>query len=125
MGGDDFRKRGSGMGLRDAISKARQSHLESVEERACELFTEMRIIERVTMAISHGRKQVTIPFPEELTKKNAESSFAGELKWGLVVDRFEGLLVDEGVEVEVKTSSDANGQQWNKYCHYRKIIVKF
>ena len=113
------------MGLRNAISKARQSHLEAAEDRAFELFTEMSIIEKVTEAINQGRKQITIHFPEELTKKNAELHFVGELKWGLVVDRFEELLANEGVEVEVKTSSEAAGRNWKEGSYYRHIIVRF
>jgi hypothetical protein len=64
MGGDDFQKKDSGLGLRDAITNKRQSIDSAATKRAHELFNEMEIIQTVTNAIGEGKEKLKFYFQD-------------------------------------------------------------
>jgi len=101
MGGDDFQKKDSGLGLRDAITNKRQSIDSAASKRAHELFDEMKIIQAVTNAIGGGKSVVEIQFPSSMSEINPSTPFSGKIKWTTVIERFTKLIQAEGVEVRV------------------------
>jgi hypothetical protein len=102
MGGDDFQKRGSGLGLRDAISKSRDNHKKAAEKRALELFMEMDIIEKVTSAIDEGNSSVWIPFPSLVQNRSPDNRYSGEVLWSDVVKSFSSMIEEEVESLEIK-----------------------
>ena len=72
MGGDDFQKKDSGLGLRDAITNKRQSIDSAASKRAHELFDEMKIIQAVTNSIGQGKREVEIIFPREVLLSSSD-----------------------------------------------------
>ena len=108
MAEDDFQK-GSpndkpNLGLRDAISNARQNNQKLAEERALELFKEMKIIDKVTSAINSGSSSVTISFPASVKKKRPHMLFVGEVKWSDVIDSFSSMIREEIDELQINTA---------------------
>jgi hypothetical protein len=126
MGGDDFQKKDSGLGLRDAITNTRQSIDSAATKRARELFDEMKIIQAVTNAIGQGKREVEITFPTYLQERNPSTPFSGDKKWATVIARFTKMIRAEGVEVKVKN----RGQYYSDPCisnadNYYCIVLNF
>ena len=92
MGGDDFQKKDSGLGLRDAITNTRQSIDSAATKRARELFDEMKIIQAVTNAIGQGKREVEITFPNTTRQVAPTTPFSGDIKWTTVIKRFTKLI---------------------------------
>jgi hypothetical protein len=109
MGGDDFQKRGSGLGLRDAISNKRQEHEEAASERARELFDEMGVIKAVTAAIEQGKSEVNIQFSPKLQLTAPTDLYLGEITWGDVIERLCSLVRAEEVEITTEYMARRGG----------------
>ena len=109
MAEDDFQKGNPNdkpnLGLRDAISNARQNNKNLAEERALELFKEMKIIDKVTTAINSGRNSVKISFPASVKKKRPHILFVGEVKWSDVIDSFSSMIREEIDELQIITAA--------------------
>ena len=113
MAEDDFQKGSpndkTNLGLRDAISNARQNNQNLAEKRALELFKEMNIIDKVTSAINSGSSSVTISFPATVKKKKPDDRFVGEEHWEDVMDYFVSLFKGEVDEITIITELLAGG----------------
>jgi DnaJ-class molecular chaperone len=107
MGGDDFQKGGSDLGLRDAIGEARQRNEDSATARAGKLFDEMGIIEEVIAAINQGTNVVDISFPKEIQAIQPDSKYSGENSWSDVIEKFSSLVMAEDVQIEVHITRHA------------------
>jgi len=130
MGGDDFQKKDSGLGLRDAITNKRQSIDSAASKRAHELFDEMKIIQAVTNAIGGGKSVVEIQFPSSMSEINPSTPFSGKIKWTTVIERFTKLIQAEGVKIKVQTVCDQyefKGTNPPRYSRddYFSIILEF
>ena len=101
MGGDDFQKGGSDLGLRDAIAETRQRNEDAATERARKLFDEMGIFEEVIAAIQQGTNVVDISFPKEILAIQTESKYSGENSWSDVIEKFSSLVMAEDVQIQV------------------------
>ena len=105
MAEDDFQKGNPNdkpnLGLRDAISNARQNYKNLAEERALELFKEMKIIDKATTAIEKGKSEVTVEFPSSVKEKFTDSRFKGEVTWSDVIASLVFLIKEEVENVSV------------------------
>ena len=122
MGGDDFQKKDSGLGLRDAITNKRQSIDSAASKRAHELFNEMEIIQTVTNAIGQGEREVVIQFQFKVAPT---TQFSGSIKWTTVIERFTKLIQAEGVEVKVINRGQNWGDGVTSPDEYFAIILTF
>ena len=131
MGGDDFQKKDSGLGLRDAITNKRQSIDSAATKRAHELFNEMEILQTVTNAIGRAKREVEILFPRQfwslgLAGINGLTPFWGDIKWTTVIERFTKLIQAEGVEVKVINSGQKWGDAYDRFPDkYFAVILTF
>ena len=125
MGGDDFQKKDSGLGLRDAITNKRQSIDSAASKRAHELFDEMKIIQAVTNAIGGGKSVVEIQFPSSMSEINPSTPFSGKIKWTTVIERFTKLIQAEGVEVKVINMGQKWGDDVSSPDDYFAIFLTF
>ncbi len=134
MGGDDFQKKDSGLGLRDAITNKRQSIDSAATKRARELFDEMKIIQAVTNAIGQGKREVEITFPTKFWSGVAigpSTPFSGDKKWATVIARFKKMIRAEGVEVKVlqlRWFYNQKGEEcpsWKGPDNYYCIVLNF
>ena len=115
MGGDDFQKKDSGLGLRDAITNERQLNDDKAAKGARELFITMDVIKRVRDAIGEGHNQVLIEFSGGGIYPNDQ--YVGEITWQGVVTKFCQLIKDEGVAVALEVITD-----YNPGPHYREVL---
>jgi hypothetical protein len=126
MGGDDFQKRGSDLGLRDMISKKRQERENkkqtAIDYAVDELIRQMQIFEEVEMAVSLGCDQVTIAFPVRVRNLHPESRYFHNHMFdsGIsypeipvttksIIKHFESLMKEEEVGIEIRFMSTKRG----------------
>jgi hypothetical protein len=126
MGGDDFQKKDSGLGLRDAITKKRLSIDSAATKRARELFDDMKIIQAVTNAIGQGKREVEITFPHTTRQVAPTTPFSGDIKWTTVIKRFTKLIQAEGVEVRVQNIGQYYNDPYDSNANnYHCIVLNF
>ena len=101
----DVGKTGKALGLRDAISSRHETHRSAVDERAIQLFNELKVIECVTDAIDYGGTEVAIELPIEIQKIGPWDAFSGPFEWGHVMQQLCKLIEAEDVEVFVGTKN--------------------
>jgi hypothetical protein len=113
MGGDfDKGGPGLGLGLRKAIKKAAAK--KQVEDKAAKkqaeeelnllvqkLFNQMKIIEKVSLAVFKGQSSVMIPFPNEWRKISVDTRLSGKITHSLVVENMVEKIKEENLGVSV------------------------
>jgi hypothetical protein len=127
MPGEGFQKgnmqKKSVLGLRDAISETRQNHKNAAEEKAVELFKDMKVINKVINAIDKGETNVHIDFPASIRKRSIDSQFSGEIRWSSVIQSLRALLLDEVETVSVgkmKVGGCCGSPKEYAYCCEKK-----
>ena len=109
MGDEENQERRSNLGLRAAITNARQTHEKEASRRARELFGEMGIIKAVIAAIEQGDSVATIPFPKKLQSIAPTDLYSGEITWANVIKRFCSLVEAEDVQATANLQPGRGG----------------
>ena len=101
MANEDFQKgnqkRGTGLGLRDAIETTLSENESLTRKKAEELFNEMRIIQEVKKAINDGEDVCNIIMMPEHVDVNPHNLFQGNKTYADLFEELRSLIVSEGV----------------------------
>ena len=140
MGGDDFEKGGSGLGLRDAISKSSQTRenriKDAIDSGAHELITKMGILHGVSNAANNGLKEIRLYFPGTFRGRDAktptwicsntkytdnEALLTDGIEWSVIVEKMHELITNEGVKMFLQTvahpEKSEEGQRFYSTIH--------
>jgi len=130
MASEDFQKgnqkRGTGLGLRDAIEDTLSNNDSLTRKKAEELFNEMSIIQEVKKAINSGENVCNITMKKGYGDVDPRRLFQGNKTYADLFEALRSLIVSEGVSCRYLTSDydviSANGQYKHRPHNYLQIF---